>query len=80
MHLDATQLLRTSYSICGWHAGSPTDCEETIEVSRLYNLNAITECFPLSRIQEAVDHLTKGLARYRVVVTMNQPKTDPNND
>uniref|UniRef100_A0A0B7JVM6 Enoyl reductase (ER) domain-containing protein n=1 Tax=Bionectria ochroleuca TaxID=29856 RepID=A0A0B7JVM6_BIOOC len=78
MHLDATQLLRTSSSICGWHAGSPTDCEETIEVSRLYDLKAMTECFPLSRIQEAVDHLTKGLARYRVVVTME--KTDPDHD
>ncbi|CAG9983303.1 unnamed protein product [Clonostachys byssicola] len=80
MHLDATQLLRTSSSICGWHAGSPMDCEEAIEVSRLYEIQAVTECFPLSRIQEAVDHLRKGLARYRVVVTMDEPQADPDHD
>lgn len=55
-------------SISSTATGSPTVVSKMLEFCDRHNIETVTETFPMSRINEAFDHLEKGKARYRIVL------------
>nr|MEE4267550.1 NAD(P)-dependent alcohol dehydrogenase [Candidatus Krumholzibacteria bacterium] len=55
-------------SISGSPLGSPATTVKMLEFCARHGIEAVTEKFPMSRVNEALDHLREGKARYRVVL------------
>lgn len=62
-------LLMGQKSISGSPVGSPTTIELMLEFSRLHNVKPQVEIYPMSKINEAFDHLKSGNAKYRIVLS-----------
>ena len=43
--------------------------DRMLEFSARHSIAPITETFPMSRVNDALDHLRSGEARYRIVLT-----------
>jgi uncharacterized zinc-type alcohol dehydrogenase-like protein len=52
--------------------GSPANTAMMLEFCARHQILPQVEMFPMSRINEAVDHLRSGKARYRVVLDASQ--------
>jgi uncharacterized zinc-type alcohol dehydrogenase-like protein len=63
------QLLEKQASLSGSPLGSPGTVAAMLEFCARHKIEAITESFPLSRVNEAFDHLRSGKARYRIVLS-----------
>jgi len=48
--------------------GSPSTVGKMLEFCARHNIQPVTEHFPMSQVNEALDHLRAGKARYRVVL------------
>jgi alcohol/geraniol dehydrogenase (NADP+) len=48
--------------------GSPTDIDRMLEFSARHSIAPIIETFPMSKMNDALDHLRSGKARYRIVL------------
>ncbi len=55
-------------SFSGSPLGSPATTRKMLEFCARHGIEAVTEHFPMSRVNEALDHLAAGKARYRVVL------------
>jgi D-arabinose 1-dehydrogenase-like Zn-dependent alcohol dehydrogenase len=53
----------------GWPSGTSIDSEETMAFSALANIRPMIETMPLERASEAYEHMMKGAARFRMVLT-----------
>jgi uncharacterized zinc-type alcohol dehydrogenase-like protein len=49
--------------------GSPATTATMLNFAARHAIAPVTETFPLSRVNEALNHLKAGKARYRVVLT-----------
>ena len=56
-------------SFSGSPLGSPSTTDEMLAFSARHGITPTTETFPMSRANEAIDHLRSGNARYRIVLT-----------
>lgn len=56
-------------SISGSPLGSPVTVAEMLNFAARHQIAPVTETFPFSKINEALDHLRSGKARYRIVLT-----------
>jgi uncharacterized zinc-type alcohol dehydrogenase-like protein len=65
----AFPLISGQKSISGSPLGSPATVDTMLEFCARHAIAPVTETFPLSRVNEALDHLRSGKARYRVVLT-----------
>ncbi|KAL9606099.1 MAG: hypothetical protein Q9179_000725 [Wetmoreana sp. 5 TL-2023] len=63
-------ILARMASLPRWPSGHAMDCEEAIDFARLHNVNCMIEKFPLEKANEAYEHMLKGKARFRAVITM----------
>ncbi|WP_417383221.1 NADPH-dependent aldehyde reductase Ahr [Gimesia sp.] len=61
-------LLTRQASVSSSPTGSPVDLVEMLEFAARHNITPQTEHFPMSRINEAFQHVSEGKARYRVVL------------
>lgn len=61
-------LLAGEKSIGGSPLGSPATLARMLEFCGRHGIEPVTERFPLSRVNEAMDHLRSGKARYRIVL------------
>jgi alcohol/geraniol dehydrogenase (NADP+) len=61
-------LLGGQKSISGSPVGSPTNMARMLEFCARHGLAPVVEQFPLSRVNEAFEHLRAGKARYRIVL------------
>jgi len=52
----------------GSPSGSPGTVAKMLDFSARHGINAVTEEFPMSRANDALEHLEAGKARYRVVL------------
>ena len=59
-------------SIMGWPSGSSIDSQDTLSFSRLTGVRSMNEFFPLERAAEAYEHMMRGQARFRAVLTTGQ--------
>ncbi len=55
-------------SISGSPVGSPVTVAEMLDFAARHQIAPVTETFPFSKINEALDHLRSGKARYRIVL------------
>ncbi len=55
-------------SVSGSPLGSPATTAMMLEFCARHGIEAVTEHFPMSEVNEALDHLRAGKARYRVVL------------
>jgi uncharacterized zinc-type alcohol dehydrogenase-like protein len=62
------ELLPGQKSISGSPLGSPATVLKMLEFCARHQIAPVTENFPLSRVNEALEHLRSGQARYRIVL------------
>jgi len=55
-------------SVSGSPLGSPATIATMLEFCARHGIEAVTEHFPMSEVNEALDHLRSGKARYRIVL------------
>ncbi|MDO9237466.1 MAG: NAD(P)-dependent alcohol dehydrogenase [Aquabacterium sp.] len=68
MEIEAFPLIGGQRSVSGSPTGSRQDIDTMLEFAARHGIEPQTEHFPMSRINDALDHLRAGKARYRVVL------------
>lgn len=66
----AFQLIGGQKSLSGSPTGSPAAIHEMLDFAARHGIAPTTEHFPVARINDAIQHLRDGNARYRVIVDM----------
>jgi len=66
--LNLTSILLTQKSITGTPAGSASTLASMLQFCARHNIETITEQYPMSQANEAVERLESGKARYRIVL------------
>jgi len=69
MAISAFPIIMGQKSLSGSPLGSPATVDTMLEFSARHGISPTTETYPMSRANEALDHLRSGKARYRVVLT-----------
>lgn len=59
-------------TITGSFVSTPSQTEDALRFSHLFQTLPVTEVMPFERANEALNRLKQGQARYRIVLTMNQ--------
>jgi uncharacterized zinc-type alcohol dehydrogenase-like protein len=68
LQVPAFSLIMGQKSVSGSPSGSPTAVDEMLEFSARHSIAPITETFPMSKVNEALERLRSGKARYRIVL------------
>jgi uncharacterized zinc-type alcohol dehydrogenase-like protein len=68
MPVPAFGLIAGQKSVSGSPTGSPTAIDKMLAFSARHGIAPITETFPISRVNDALEHLRSGKARYRIVL------------
>ena len=74
MEVPAFRLIFGQKSISGSPTGSPTAIDQMLDFSARHSIAPITEIFPMSKVNDALDHLRSGKARYRIVLVNDLAK------
>ncbi len=59
-------------TLTGSFVSTPAQTERALQFSHLFQTLPVTELLPFERANEALSRVKQGLARYRIVLTMNQ--------
>jgi alcohol/geraniol dehydrogenase (NADP+) len=62
------QLIAKQKSVTGTATGSPQVVAKMLEFCARHGIETVTEIFPMSKINEAFEHLESGKVRYRIVL------------
>jgi uncharacterized zinc-type alcohol dehydrogenase-like protein len=65
---QAFPLILGQKSLSGSPLGSPTTTVQMLDFAARHGIEPITETFPFDQINEAIEHLEAGKARYRIVL------------
>lgn len=68
MEVPAFGLIMGSKSVSGSPTGSPTAMSTMLDFSARHGIAPVTETFPMAKVNDALEHLRAGKARYRVVL------------
>jgi uncharacterized zinc-type alcohol dehydrogenase-like protein len=68
MEVPAMGLIFGEKAIAGSPTGSPTAIDTMLSFSARHAIAPVTETFPMSQVNDAMEHLRAGKARYRVVL------------
>lgn len=63
-------MIMKGISVHGWPSGHALDSEEAISFAQHQDVKCMIEKFPLAKVEEAVEHMLSGKARFRCVLTM----------
>jgi len=66
--VDVGSLLGGQRSVSGSPVGNPVNIANMLEFCARHSIAPKTELFPMSRVNDALDHLRAGKARYRLVL------------
>lgn len=66
--VSAFGLIGGQKSLSGSPLGSPATTAKMLDFCARHGIEAVTEHFPMSKVNEALDHLREGKARYRIVL------------
>lgn len=69
MGLEIFPMISAQRSISASPVGSPSTIRKMLEFAARHQIKPVVETFPMSQVNQAMDHLAKGKARYRVVLT-----------
>jgi len=64
-------------SIGGSPVGSPGTIRTMLDVAARHGIEPVVELFPMARVNDAFDRLRQGKARYRLVLSNQQPPSEP---
>jgi uncharacterized zinc-type alcohol dehydrogenase-like protein len=67
--LGAFPMILGQKSLSGSPLGSPATTDSMLQFSARHGIAPTTETFPMSRVNDALEHLRSGKARYRIVLT-----------
>jgi uncharacterized zinc-type alcohol dehydrogenase-like protein len=67
--MNAFPMILGQKSLSGSPLGSPATTGTMLAFSARHGIAPTTETFPMSRANEALEHLRAGKARYRIVLT-----------
>lgn len=68
LKIGITSLMGKQLSISSSPIGSPSTIAQMLEFANLHNIKPVTQQFSFKQINQAMDHLRNGDARYRVVL------------
>ena len=68
MEIPAFGLIAGQKSVSGSPVGSPSTIDHMLDFSARHQIAPVIETFPMSKVNEALEHLRSGKARYRVVL------------
>jgi alcohol/geraniol dehydrogenase (NADP+) len=68
LDLNVVPLLFGQRSVGSSPVGSPATIRKMLEFSARHNINPVTEHFPMSKVNEAMERLKQGKAKYRLVL------------
>lgn len=68
MQIPAMALIMGARSVSGSPMGSPAETRKMLEFCARHEIAPQIETYPMSKVNEALDHLRAGKARYRVVL------------
>jgi uncharacterized zinc-type alcohol dehydrogenase-like protein len=66
--VPAFGLIGSQKSISGSPLGSPATVASMLDFCGRHDIAAVTEHFPMSKVNDALEHLKAGKARYRIVL------------
>ncbi len=66
--ISSFSLIMHQKSVTGTATGSPQVVAKMLEFCARHNIETVTEKYPMSKINEAFEHLENGKARYRIVL------------
>ena len=66
--VPAFSLISGQKAVSGSPLGSPATTASMLDFCARHEIAPITETFPMSRVNDALDHLRAGKARYRIVL------------
>jgi len=69
LDLGVFPLIMGQRSVSGSPVGSPAIIERMLEFAHLHDIKPQIEVYPMSEINDALDHLKSGKARYRIVLS-----------
>jgi uncharacterized zinc-type alcohol dehydrogenase-like protein len=72
MQVPAVPLILGQKSVAGSPIGSLSAIDQMLAFSARHSIAPITETFPMSKVNDALEHLRAGRARYRIVL-VNEP-------
>jgi uncharacterized zinc-type alcohol dehydrogenase-like protein len=68
LEVPAFSLIAAQRSVSGSPTGSPTAIDRMLEFSARHSVAPVVEYFPMSKVNDAVERLRSGKARYRIVL------------
>src|SRR5215468_916718 len=68
LELPAFSLITGQRSVSGSPTGSPTAIDHMLDFSARHSVAPVVEHFPMSKVNDALEHLRSGKARYRIVL------------
>ena len=68
LDIAAFPLIMGQRSVSGSPPGSPSTVDTMLEFCARHHIAPVTESSPLSRVNDALDHLRNGKPRYRIVL------------
>jgi alcohol/geraniol dehydrogenase (NADP+) len=68
LSVPAFGMIMGQKSVSGSPIGSPTAIDRMLEFSARHSVAPVTETFPMSKVNDALEHLRAGKARYRIVL------------
>jgi len=66
--VPAFGLIMGQKTISGSPVGSPTAIDQMLDFSARHAIAPVVETFPMSKVNDALEHLRSGKARYRIVL------------
>ena len=69
--INTVPLVVNALSVRGWPSGHALDSEEAIQFARQNDVECMVEKFPLEDAEAAMQHMLRGKARFRAVLTMD---------
>jgi uncharacterized zinc-type alcohol dehydrogenase-like protein len=74
LEVPAFSLILGQKSVAGSPTGSPTAIDHMLEFSARHSIAPIVESFPMSKVNDALERLRSGKARYRIVLVNDSGK------
>src|SRR5215510_2583990 len=75
LEVPAFSLILGQKSMSGSPTGSPTAIDHMLEFSARHSVAPVIEFFPMSKVNDALEHLRSGKARYRIVLVNDIAKS-----
>ncbi|KAL1304754.1 hypothetical protein AAFC00_003692 [Neodothiora populina] len=68
--INTIPMITKNISVHGWPSGHALDSVEAINFAQHLDVKCMVETFPLAKVQDAVEHMLSGKARFRSVLVM----------